>query len=158
MPAATSTSTRTDSAAATRALARAIGDRLSGGEFLCLSGPLGAGKTTFAKGIAEGLGIDPRDVTSPTFLLVHVLSGRRTLVHLDAYRVASAEEFRELDVDGLAAGGVVLLEWPERVPEFLPPDRLEVELSPGAEEEERAVVLRATGPVHARLLPEEAGG
>lgn len=155
MPAATSTSTRTDSAAATRSLARGIGERLEGGEFLCLSGPLGAGKTTFAKGLAEGLGIDPRDVTSPTFLLVHVLPGRLPFVHLDAYRVGCAEEFRELDVDGLARGGVVLLEWPERVPEFLPADRLEVELRPRTGEEEREIRLTATGPRHARLLAGE---
>jgi tRNA threonylcarbamoyladenosine biosynthesis protein TsaE len=159
LPEATSTSVETGSPHATRALAREIGRRLTGGECLAVRGPLGAGKTTFAKGVAEGLGIDPRDVTSPTFLLVHELVGRLRLVHVDAYRVRSADELRELGVEELREeGSVLLVEWPERVPGLLPEDRLDVEISPGGREEARRFRISATGARHETLAAGLSGG
>ena len=89
----------TGSPEATYEHARSLGALLGGGEVLALTGPLGAGKTHFAKGVADGLGIDPRNVTSPTFLLAHELQGRLRLHHLDAYRAASPQEFSELGFD-----------------------------------------------------------
>ena len=90
--------------------------RLDAGSIVLLSGELGAGKTAFVRGLAEGLGIDAADVTSPTFTLVHEYrGGRLPLIHVDLYRLdgAALEEIG-LD-DDLAARGVLAIEWPERL-------------------------------------------
>src|SRR2546428_10563225 len=71
----------------TFALARRIGEQLKGGEIFLLTGELGAGKTLFAKGMAAGLGIDPEDVTSPSFTLVNIHQGRLRFYHIDLYRL-----------------------------------------------------------------------
>jgi len=123
-------------AAATQELGRAVGAALAPetAGVLCLSGHLGAGKTTFVKGLAEGLGVAAaRDVTSPTFLRMIRFDpprpGLPTLVHVDAYRMASAADVVELGLDeDLAGRAVVALEWPENVAEALPAERLEVHL------------------------------
>jgi tRNA threonylcarbamoyladenosine biosynthesis protein TsaE len=82
---------------------------------ILLSGDLGAGKTVFVRGLAEGLGIDPDDVTSPTFTLVHEYRGRLPLIHVDLYRLNKAE-LDEIGLDSeLASRGVVAIEWPERL-------------------------------------------
>src|SRR5216684_2673059 len=73
----------------TFALARRIGEQLKGGEIFLLKGELGAGKTLFAKGLAAGLGIDPADVTSPSFTLVNIHQGRLRFYHVDLYRLES---------------------------------------------------------------------
>jgi tRNA threonylcarbamoyladenosine biosynthesis protein TsaE len=100
----------------TRVLAARLAAMLTAGAVLLLSGDLGAGKTAFVRGLAEGLGLDPREVTSPTFTLVHEYrGGRLPLIHVDLYRLNSAD----LDEIGLdpdaAAEGVVAVEWPERL-------------------------------------------
>jgi tRNA threonylcarbamoyladenosine biosynthesis protein TsaE len=91
-------------------------DALAAGATLLLSGELGAGKTAFVRGLAQGLGIDPSDVTSPTFTLVHEYrGGRLPLVHVDLYRLERAE-LDEVGLDeALAVKGVVAIEWPERL-------------------------------------------
>lgn len=110
---------------ASEAETRAIGARLSGrlqpGAVLLLSGDLGAGKTAFVKGLAEGLGIDPAEVTSPTFTLVHEYrQGRLPLVHVDLYRLDRAD-LDELGMDtDLAERGVLAIEWAERLSRALP--------------------------------------
>jgi tRNA threonylcarbamoyl adenosine modification protein YjeE len=101
---------------ATRAVARALAATLRRGDVVLLYGDLGAGKTVFVKGLAEGLGIDAAEVTSPTFTLVHEYAGPRLpLVHLDLYRL----DRTDLDDVGLdpeaAARGVVVVEWAERL-------------------------------------------
>lgn len=106
----------TASEAATRDVARALAARLGPGAVVLLYGDLGAGKTVFVKGLADGLGVDPGEVTSPTFTLVHEYAGGRLpLLHLDLYRL----ERTELDEVGLdpdaAARGVVVVEWAERL-------------------------------------------
>lgn len=112
---------RTSSPEETRAFGRAVGESLSAGDFLALSGPLGAGKTTFVKGVAEALGIDASAVASPTFVLLRVHRGRIPLYHLDAYRLRSPAELREVGLPDLVEGdGAVLLEWAERVREAVP--------------------------------------
>ena len=100
----------------TRTLARDLAAGLAAGDTILLSGDLGAGKTAFVRGVAEGLGIDPDEVTSPTFTLVHEYrSGRLPLVHVDLYRLARAD-LDELGLDAdLAERGVVAIEWPERL-------------------------------------------
>lgn len=112
---------RTSGPDETRAFGREVGERLSAGDFLALSGPLGAGKTVFAKGVAEGLGIDPAGVASPSFVLLRIHRGRIPLYHLDAYRLKSVSELREVGLPDLIGGdGAVLLEWAERVREAVP--------------------------------------
>ena len=105
-----------ESAGETRAAGRAFAERLAAGDVVLLSGDLGAGKTAFVKGIAEGLGIDAADVTSPTFTLVHEYrGGRLPLIHVDLYRLDRAD-LDEVGMDSeLAETGVIAIEWAERL-------------------------------------------
>ena len=104
------------SEAETRAIAAALAPSLMPGAVILLSGDLGAGKTAFVRGLAEGLGLDPDDVTSPTFTLVHEYrGGRLPLMHVDLYRLDRAE-LDEIGLDqDLAARGVTAVEWSERL-------------------------------------------
>lgn len=100
----------------TRAIAARLAAQLQPGAVLLLSGDLGAGKTAFTKGLAEGLGIDAADVTSPTFTLVHEYrQGRLPLVHVDLYRLEKVD-LDELGMDAeLADQGVLAIEWADRL-------------------------------------------
>ncbi len=133
-------------------LAGRLGRVLKGGEFLALTGDLGAGKTHFVKGLAAGLNIDPRLVTSPTFLLIHELEGRLGLVHMDAYRVHTGEELAEAGgADLLDGHRVIAVEWAERVPDFIPDDVLEISIRVSGEET-RVIEFRAGGSASSGLL------
>lgn len=103
-------------------LGRGLGRALKGGELLLLEGDLGYGKTVFARGIAIALGVSADEVSSPSFALVHEYKGGRLpLFHLDLYRLSGPEdEIGALGVEEiLTAGGVVLVEWGEKLPPFL---------------------------------------
>lgn len=110
-----------NSEAETRAIAAALAPTLAPGAVLLLSGDLGAGKTAFVRGLAEGLGLDPDEVTSPTFTLVHEYrGGRLPLIHVDLYRLDRAE-LDEIGLDqDLAATGVTAVEWAERLTRTIP--------------------------------------
>jgi tRNA threonylcarbamoyladenosine biosynthesis protein TsaE len=113
----------------TRAAGRALGGVLEAGDVVVLDGQLGAGKTVFAKGIAEGLGVD-ETVVSPTFTLAREYAGRLRLVHVDVYRLDHVQEFLDLGLEDLAAGdAVTVVEWGEAVAAELPGERLEVRLA-----------------------------
>jgi tRNA threonylcarbamoyladenosine biosynthesis protein TsaE len=102
--------------AETEALGADLASRLGPGARVLLYGELGAGKTAFVRGLAIGLGIDPDEVSSPTFTLVQEYrGGRLPLIHVDLYRLA-AGEVDDLGLDALAAGGVLAIEWAERMP------------------------------------------
>ena len=105
----------------TRSIATALARDLAMGSVLLLSGDLGAGKTAFVRGLAEGLEIDPDAVTSPTFTIVHEYrGGRLPLIHVDLYRLDRAD-LDEIGLDqDLAATGVVAVEWSERLSRSIP--------------------------------------
>lgn len=107
----------THSESETGEVARSLADRLPGGSILLLSGDLGAGKTAFVRGLAEGLGIDPLDVSSPTFTLIQEYRGGRLLLHhVDLYRLTSPE-VDDLGLDEMTLdGGITAIEWPDRLP------------------------------------------
>ena len=110
-----------NSEADTRAIAAALSPSLLPGAVVLLSGDLGAGKTAFVRGLASGLGVDPDEVTSPTFTLVHEYrGGRLPLIHVDLYRLDRAE-LDEIGIDSdLAAAGVTAVEWSERLARPIP--------------------------------------
>ena len=113
----------------TAALGAALADVLPPGTTVALCGTLGAGKTRLVQAVAAALGIDPHGVTSPTFVLVQEHHGRRTIYHVDAYRLRDEDDFLELGPDEMfESGGLVLIEWADRVPGCLPPDRVEIDI------------------------------
>jgi tRNA threonylcarbamoyladenosine biosynthesis protein TsaE len=113
----------------TRSLGQRLGALLQPGDVICLQGDLGAGKTTFVQGLAQGWNsLDA--VSSPTFVIVNVYrraDGGR-LFHLDTYRLDSAPEAEELDLDAMLQQGPLVIEWPERMASVLPAERLWVTL------------------------------
>lgn len=113
----------------TLALGRRIGEQLRGGEIFLLRGDLGAGKTVFAKGIAAGLGIQPDDVTSPSFTLVNAHEGRSRFYHIDLYRLDFGSQenlgLPEILDDG---NGVTAIEWAERL-NVVPAGAIDIEMS-----------------------------
>jgi tRNA threonylcarbamoyl adenosine modification protein YjeE len=110
----------TETEAATEALAAALAAGFRGGEVVLLSGELGAGKTVFVRGLARGVGADPEEVASPTFVLLTSYPGRLTLHHADLYRLAGNGDERELGLEDLPGRhGVLAIEWAERLG-FLP--------------------------------------
>ena len=126
----------TRSEAETIALGREIGRTLRAGDVVLLEGPLGAGKTAFSRGLAEGLGCDPQSVSSPTFTIVQEYRGpSAVLEHVDLYRLTPAE-VDDLGLEDLMEGAVMAVEWPDRWHQA-PSDALHVTLEPIAEAERR---------------------
>ncbi len=144
---------RSDSPEQTEALGREIGGRCVGGEIIALVGALGAGKTRFVRGLAEGLGADPSLVMSPTVVLHRRYAGRvLELEHVDAYRLSGAAEWENLDPEDWARPSRVLaIEWADRVLDGLRRDRLTMEFTV-AGEFARHVRMSAWGDSHARLI------
>ncbi len=106
----------TRSEAETSAVGRDLARSLRRGSVVLLFGELGAGKTAFVRGLAEGLGADPLDVTSPTFMLVQEYrGGRLPLIHVDLYRVDDPREIDELGLEEIGAEGVLAIEWAEKL-------------------------------------------
>ena len=136
----------------TRRIGMRLGGALQAGDVICLQGDLGAGKTTFVQGIAQGWGsLDA--VSSPTFILVNVYRGGddARLFHMDAYRLDSTPEAEELDLDSMLAQGPLLIEWPERMDGLVPDERLWISLE-HVEEEEREMKFKSTGKRYDHLL------
>lgn len=127
---------------------RRVGERLKGGEVLLLSGTLGAGKTVFTKGLAEGLGLDPAEVSSPSFTLVNRHGeGRLVLYHLDLYRLAEghgAAHAVELDELLSDESAVIVIEWAERMGRYrLPPTTWRIHIDGDGEDPRRINITRA---------------
>ena len=121
---------------------------------ICLQGDLGAGKTTLVQGLAQGWGsLDP--VSSPTFIIVNIYRrpDNEQLFHMDAYRLESAPEAAELDLDEMLAQGSLLVEWPERIQQILPDNRMWISIEYVAEEH-RQMLFKAKGERFDILLAE----
>lgn len=149
----------TRSSEETIALGRRLGGLLSEGHVVALSGPLGSGKTTLTKGLAEGLGVeDSRWVTSPTFVLVHEYEGRVPVYHVDAYRLSGPSDAEALGADELFFGdGVAIVEWADRIAAALPDERLDVHLEHGDGDQERRLTFGPRGVEYERII-EKLGG
>ena len=144
-------------AAALQAVAERLGRALQAGDVLALTGPLGAGKTTFVQGLARGLEVPAhRHVASPTFALVNEHPGRVPLVHADLYRISDPRELDELGLTDAFDRAAVAIEWLDRFPEAAPAERLtlEIEILPDGG---RLLTFRPTGAraetLVARLRP-----
>jgi tRNA threonylcarbamoyladenosine biosynthesis protein TsaE len=136
---------------ATAALAARLAPLLRTGDALLLHGDLGVGKTAFARALVRALGITG-DVPSPTFTLVQsYLTPHLTISHFDLYRLKSADELEELGWDDARADGVVLVEWPERAADFMPPDALTLTFALDADQQ-RSCVITAPPAWQARLV------
>lgn len=136
----------TSSPAETEAWAREFAESLTGGEIIALLGDLGMGKTVIAKGIGKGLGV-PEEVISPTFNYLLEYKGRLPLFHADLYRIDGPHAFHALGLDEyLDRGGVLLIEWAERVRESLPPETLWIDIMPGSGEQERRITITRNIP------------
>jgi tRNA threonylcarbamoyladenosine biosynthesis protein TsaE len=148
-------SLRTATARETRAIGHALGSHAHAGALVALIGPLGAGKTELAKGVAEGLGITSV-VNSPTFVLMNEHAGRLRLFHIDAYRLDDPEEAIAAGLfDDRQAAGVAVVEWADRLADRLPAERLELTLEPEPEgSDRRNISWRALGAAHQRLAGE----
>jgi len=115
----------------TRLFGHALAARLRPGTVVALNGPLGAGKTTLVRSIAEGLGCANAFVNSPTFVVIQEYDGPVPVFHIDAYRLRDSDEFFEMGGDELlGAGGVCLIEWAERIDDILPRDRVRIDIRP----------------------------
>jgi tRNA threonylcarbamoyladenosine biosynthesis protein TsaE len=137
---------------ATRAFGASLGAVARAGDLIVLSGPLGAGKTVLAQGLAVGLGVRER-VTSPTFVIAHVhRDGRVPFVHVDAYRLGSVAEVDDLDLDASLAEAVTAVEWGSGLVEGLADAWLEVRLE-RHDDDTRTVTLLPNGGDWAGRLP-----
>jgi len=137
---------------ATTALGHALADALPPGTTLALCGTLGAGKTRLVQAIAEGLGVNRRDVVSPTFVLIQEHRGRRMIYHIDAYRLRDDDEFQQLGPDEyFESDGLVLIEWADRVEGSLPRDYIEIRIEVTGLES-RQFEIRAIGRRYEEVL------
>jgi len=141
-----------ESETATRNFARRVGAVARPGLVVALVGDLGAGKTRLVQSAAEGLGVDPSVVNSPTFVLIQEYAGRLPVYHFDTYRLKDFDEFLELGADEyLSSDGVCFVEWADRMDEVLPADRLTIQFEITGETT-RMLRLSAGGPVSGKVL------
>ena len=144
---------RADSAEAMQAFGRLLGSLLRAGDVVGLVGPLGAGKTTLAQGIARGLEVpEDRHVASPTFALVNEHPGRVTLCHADFYRLRDAKELRELGLDESIDRGATVIEWLDLFPSAAPADHLQIVIALAEPNEQRLITVTANGPRSSALI------
>jgi tRNA threonylcarbamoyladenosine biosynthesis protein TsaE len=137
----------------TKHIAKEIGAKIDKGTVIALCGDLGAGKTAFVQGLAEGLEIKAF-VTSPTFIIINQYEGRLPLYHIDTYRLMSNDEMFELGYEEFFYGdGVTAVEWAQKIEELLPEEYLRVELE-YVGESERKITLVPYGQKNIDLIEE----
>ena len=118
----------------TRQIAFELGKSLSGGDVVAMFGGMGMGKTAFTHGLALGLGIDDRQVSSPTFALVHEYGSKTKLYHFDMYRIESWDDY-------LTRGGICAVEWSENIVNALPDNYIRVNFEKGESENQRIITI-----------------
>lgn len=130
----------------TEALGRRLGQQIQPGTVIAYTGDLGAGKTAFTRGLADGLGVTER-VTSPTFTIVNEYEGgRMPLFHFDMYRLGSSDELFDIGwEDYLARGGVCAVEWSENVDDALEDDAIRIDIRRGDSDDQRRILV-SNGP------------
>ena len=140
------------SAEQTRRIGMRLGSLLKAGDVISLQGDLGAGKTTFTQGLAQGWGSFDT-VSSPTFVIVNVYrrDDGAQLFHMDAYRLETIPEAEELDLDSMLAEGALIIEWPERLGALIPAEHLHIRLE-HLSEEHRQMNFHAHGKRYDALL------
>jgi tRNA threonylcarbamoyladenosine biosynthesis protein TsaE len=144
-----------NSPAATLKLGGKIGGKLQPGSIIALTGELGCGKTLLTRGMAEALGVLPRHINSPTFVLVNEYKGRLPVFHLDMYQLnaAQAVDLGMADYLDRARDGVMIIEWAERITPLLPPDILKVSFEITGDRK-RKIVFTAEGDKYAEIFKE----
>ena len=111
-------------------IGKEFGSLLSPDSIVCVFGELGAGKTTFIRGIAEGIGIDPSQVSSPTFVYLNIYEGKTPFYHFDLYRLSGVDPFLSMGFDEiLFSPGIKCIEWSERIAQIIPKEAIKVTLS-----------------------------
>lgn len=133
-------------------LATRIADLLRPGDIIALSGGLGSGKSVFARAVIRALGTDDEEIPSPTFSLVQTyLAGGLLVHHFDLYRLEHPEDALELGIDDAFAGGVSLIEWPDRLGPYLPAECLWIKFETRPREGHRTVTIGSTDGWRRRL-------
>lgn len=139
---------------ATREFGKKLGRALKGGDLICLTGSLGAGKTTLTKSIGKGLGIVDY-ITSPTFALINEYKGRVDLYHFDVYRLESEEELYDLGYEEyFYSDGVTIVEWGNKIEEFLPKDRINIDIEKDEKLKDRIITISGEGQRYREIVKE----
>jgi len=135
------------------AFAKRLGQLVHGGDVICMTGDLGAGKTTFTQAFANGLDVEDY-VTSPTFTLIHEYDGRVPLYHFDVYRINHVSEMEDLGYEEYFYGnGVCVIEWASLIEEVLPKDRLWIEIKVTGIES-RQICVDSTNDYYEEMIKE----
>ena len=142
----------TESVEETLQIGEQLGKLLDKGNIVCLSGDLGAGKTSFAQGIAKGLGVKDY-VTSPTYTIINEYEGRLPLYRFDVYRLNDVEEMHELGYEEyFFSDGVVVLEWADMVRDIIPGERLWITILNTKGDNSREIIIEPTGGVYDNIV------
>jgi tRNA threonylcarbamoyladenosine biosynthesis protein TsaE len=139
--------------AATQHLGQGLAKALRPGDAVCLTGPLGAGKSTLARALVRALTSPDEEVPSPTFTLVQFYDGPDfPVAHFDLYRLTDPDEAYEIGLEEALEDGAVLIEWPQRLEGRLPANRLAIEITPSQDGEARRATLVPHGTFEGRSL------
>lgn len=131
-----------------------LGEMLTRGDIIALAGELGTGKTTFVRGMAQGMGIEGKEVASPSFTLVNEYEGPLPLFHLDLYRLEDEQELLGIDYDEYIRGdGVAVIEWADRISQAVPRESLWIRLR-YLDAELREIVFQAQGDRSEKIIEE----
>ena len=131
-----------------------LGSLLEAGDVVCLTGDLGAGKTTMTKAIAKALGVE-EDVTSPTFTIIHEYSGRIPVYHFDVYRIRRLEEMEDLGYEEYFYGkGVCLIEWASEIESLIPEERLWIDITRDVGDHRRIIDIKGTSSHFIKIIEE----
>lgn len=146
--------TKTFNASETNTFAGHLVKVLDNKTVICLSGDLGAGKTLFVQGIAQGLAVD-EPVTSPTFNIMNIYHGRYPIYHFDLYRLDFPEQLEDIGFfEYIQADGIIIIEWADKFAELMPQEYLWIDIKRGGEENERLITMKPVGQKYIKMVEE----